>query len=93
MTRQEILDLDFIDARHKLIDIAAFLDRVDRYEGVDDFRVDAFHLAMSELRKRQPEAAKRVLLSFSDLSEDPIQSATTKAASGAWQKAGSNVTD
>ena len=28
MTRQQVLDLYFLDARHKLIEIAAFLDRV-----------------------------------------------------------------
>ena len=33
MTRQKVLDQYFMDARHKLIDIAAFLDRVDRAEG------------------------------------------------------------
>src|SRR5215510_15258380 len=29
MTRQQVLDLYFMDARSKLIDIAAFLDRAD----------------------------------------------------------------
>ncbi len=28
MTRQKVLDQYFMDARHKLIDVAAFLDRV-----------------------------------------------------------------
>ena len=36
MTRQQILDLYFMDARSKLIDLAAFLDRVDRGEGEPD---------------------------------------------------------
>ena len=30
-SKKELLDLQFIDARHKLIDIAAFLDRIDRH--------------------------------------------------------------
>ena len=29
MTRQQVLDLYFLDARHKLIEVAAFLDRVN----------------------------------------------------------------
>ncbi len=33
MTRQQLIDLDFIESRHKLIGIAAFLDRVGRTEG------------------------------------------------------------
>ena len=32
MTRDEMLDLYFADARSKLIDLAAFLDRVERAE-------------------------------------------------------------
>ncbi len=45
MTRQQILDLYFIDARCKLIELAAFLDRVERSEGEADFRLPAFRAA------------------------------------------------
>ena len=38
-SKQEILDLQFIDARHMLINLAAFLDRVDRHHGNDDYRL------------------------------------------------------
>lgn len=84
MTRQTILDLDFVEARHKLIDLGAFLDRVARAEGSDDFRMAAFHAAIAELVKRQPYAAERILRVFSDPTEQPIPAATTKAACGAW---------
>ncbi len=33
MTKQQVLDLYFLDARHKLIELAAFLDRVERATG------------------------------------------------------------
>src|SRR5262245_45914765 len=46
MTRQHVLDLYFMDARSKLIDIAAFLDRADRAEGKEDFRLIAFRAAL-----------------------------------------------
>src|SRR5882762_8230554 len=49
MTRQQVLDLYFLDARFKLIELAAFLDRVDRAEGQTDFRLDAFRRALREL--------------------------------------------
>ena len=93
MTRQEILDLYFVEARHKLIDIGAFLDRVARADGTDDFRMEAFHTALAGLSTREPHAAKRALLAFSDPTTEPIPSATTKAASGAWPDSGkpSNV--
>jgi hypothetical protein len=84
MTRQQILDLYFMDARCKLIDLAAFLDRVERAEGDADFRLSAFQQALQELGKSGTDRAKQVLLAFSDPTSDPIPAATTKAACGTW---------
>ncbi len=83
MTRQQVLDLYFMDARCKLIEIAAFLDRVDRAAGSDDFRITEFRKAMRELDGKGNRAEK-VLLALSDRTTDPIPAATTKAACGAW---------
>jgi hypothetical protein len=49
MTRQQILDLYFLDARHKLIELAAFLDRVERADGGEDFRLKEFQAALGQL--------------------------------------------
>jgi hypothetical protein len=84
MTRHQVLDLYFMDARSKLIDLAAFLDRLDRAEGEADFRLAGFHKALEELDKSQPERAKCVLLALSDPTTEPIPAASTKAACGAW---------
>jgi hypothetical protein len=84
MTRQQVLDLYFMDARSKLIDLAAFLDRLDRAQGEADFRLAGFHRAIEELKKNAPERAKGVLLALSDPTSEPIPTATTKAACGAW---------
>ena len=84
MTRQQILDLYFMDARFKLIELAAFLDRVDRAEGRADFRLDAFRQALHELDADKPERAKQVLLAFSDPTTEPIAKAPGKGAVGAW---------
>lgn len=84
MTRQQVLDLYFLDARCKLIELAAFLDRVDRSTGAADFRLDALRNALAELGGEKPERAKRVLLALSDPTSTPIAAATTKAACGAW---------
>ena len=84
MTRQQVLDLYFMEARAKLIDLAAFLDRVDRAGGEADFRLAAFRKAMLELQRSPSERARQVLLTFSDPTEEPIAAATTKAACGAW---------
>jgi len=84
MTREQVLDMYFMDARCKLIDIAAFLDRVERSEGKDDFRIKAFREAITEVTGKKKDKAKRVLLSFSDPSKKPIEEAPGKGACGAW---------
>ena len=84
MTRQQLLDLYFMEARAKLIDLAAFMDRVERGAGDEDFRMAGFRKALAELNGLKPERAKRVLLSLSDPTTEPIPAATTKAAAGAY---------
>lgn len=83
MTRQQVLDLYFMDARCKLIDLAAFIDRVERASGEEDFRMAEFRKAMAELHADSGRAA-RVLLALSDPTSEPIPAATTKAACGAY---------
>ena len=82
-SKQDLLDLQFIDARHKLIDIAAFLDRIDRHPGAADFRYDAFKAAIPLLLTARPDRARAVLDAFSDQSVDPIPQATFQGALGA----------
>jgi hypothetical protein len=84
MTRQQLLDLYFMDARCKLIDLAAFLDRLDRGEGDADFRLAALRQALGELAKGEPARAKNVLLALSDPTTEPIAKAPGKGAVGAW---------
>ena len=83
MTRQQVLDLYFLDARHKLIEIAAFLDRVERADSQDDFRIKAFRMALAALSDSKKHKAKNVLLAFSDMSTEPIAKAPGKGAVGA----------
>jgi hypothetical protein len=84
MTRQQLLDLYFLEARARLIDVAAFLDRLDRAEGKADFRLEAFKRALGELQREGGERTDAVLRSLSDPTLEPIPAATTKAACGAW---------
>lgn len=84
MTRQQVLDLYFMENRAKLIDLAAFLDRVDRATGEADFRLKAFQQALRHLSGGEPERATKVLLALSDPSTEPVDRAPGKGASGAW---------
>jgi hypothetical protein len=85
MNRQQVLDLYFLDARHKLVELAAFLDRAERAAGADDFRLKAFRAALGELAGRKTHRAKRVLLAFSDPTTKPVNKAPGKGAVGAWK--------
>jgi len=84
LTRPQVLDLYFLEARSKVIDIAAFLDRVERAGGTDDFRMRALRKALAGLSGKKKQKAKRALLAFSDPTTKAIPVATTKAACGAW---------
>jgi hypothetical protein len=84
MTREHILDLYFADARWKLIDIAAFLDRVERGTDEADFRLAAFGAALQHLSNGDHDKAKAVLMTLSDPTTEPLASATIKGATGAW---------
>ena len=87
MNKQAVLDLYFAEARSKLLDLAAFLDRVERAGGEGDFRLEAFRAGLATIAT-PPEAsaghARRVLTLLSDPTTEPLPAATTKSAAGAW---------
>ena len=87
-SRSRVVDLYFLEHRAKLIDIAAFLDRVDRAEPRgegEDFRVAAFRKALTVLGDSEPGRAKRVLDLLSDPTTEPIPKAGVKGATGAYK--------
>ena len=82
--KQNSVELYFMECRAKLIDIAAFMDRVERDGLTDDFRYQAFLKALKELDT--DNRTENVLLSLSDPTGEPIPVATTKTACGAYFK-------
>lgn len=82
-SKKELLDLQFIDARHKLIDLAAFLDRIDRHDGEEDYRYTALKAAIPLLLADRPDRARAVLESFSDHTTEVSDSAPFQGAFGA----------
>jgi len=78
----------FLDARGKLIEVAAFLDRADRHGRSTDYRVKALNTALKKISKpdRSGERAASILRSLSDPSSVPAAKAGAPAA-GAWKKA------
>ena len=83
LSKQELLDLQFIEARHRLIDLAAFLDRIDRHPGASDYRIEALKSALPVLLEDRPDRARAILEAFSDPTTEPIPKATVQGAFGA----------
>jgi hypothetical protein len=81
LTKGAALDLYFLEHRAKLLDIAAFLDRVERASGEEDFRLRAFRETLALLTDGEPERARRVLEKLSDATTEPIDS--SRAGKGA----------
>ena len=93
MPRDKTVDRYFMEHRAKLLDVAAFLDRVDRSQSPtdatpddEDFRIEAMQRAIKLLIDEKGDRAKRVLELFSDPSETPIDKAPMKGADGAYKK-------
>lgn len=90
MPRDKVVDRYFLEHRAKLLDVAAFLDRVDRSDAPadsdEDFRVQALQRAIALLIDEKGDRAKRVLELFSDPTESPIDKAPMKGADGAYNK-------
>jgi hypothetical protein len=82
-----VVDYAFIGVRAKLIEVAAFLDRVERHGSADDFRCVALREAAGLLVDGQPERARRILERLSDPTTTPDERSSGKAALGAWRPA------
>ncbi|GAB5562269.1 MAG: hypothetical protein SynsKO_39160 [Synoicihabitans sp.] len=80
-----MVDNDFVPVRAKLIEVAAFMDRVERHGVSDDFRCEALNQAARVLLDGNPERARRILESLSDPTSEPDEVSTGKPAVGAWQ--------
>ena len=90
MSAKEVLETYFLENRARLLEIAAFLDRIDRAKAPDvgktDFRYKAFIKALEILLESKENRAKTIQISFSDRSKEPRRSAAgLKGAYGAWE--------
>jgi hypothetical protein len=87
MTRRKLVDEYFIENRTKLLDLAAFLDRLDRAgnePGERDFRMQAFHEALQAVGSSTPSRVTQVQMIFSDPTTEPLEKLDQKSARGAY---------
>lgn len=85
---QALVDAYFLENRTRLLDIAAFLDRLDRAEGAgaDDFRVRAFKAALSRLAEGGSGRVEDVQMLMSDPRSEPLSALDRKSAHGAYDR-------
>ena len=88
---KELIDEFFIENRTRLLEIAAFLDRLDRadagYAG-RDFRMKAFREAVAALEPDGAGGARldRIQMILSDPRETPLDALDRKSALGAYDR-------
>jgi hypothetical protein len=85
LSHAEMIDAWFLENRAKVLDLAAFLDRLDRPTGPssDDFRVAALRDAISLLIDGTSDRTRRIQMLLSDHSSEPIDTAPMQGALGA----------
>ena len=89
LSSSQILDMSFLENRARLLEIAAFLDRIGRASDADagksDFRYLAFINGLKLLLNEATSARTHAIqMSFSDPTTEPIADAVGLKAHGAW---------
>jgi hypothetical protein len=88
LTPKDVVDEYFIENRTRLLEIAAFLDRLDRTDPAyasQDFRMKAFTEAVASLGESGGRLDRLQLL-FSDPTTDPLGALDRKSAFGAYDR-------
>jgi hypothetical protein len=79
-------ELGFPEARARLLEVAAFLDRTERHSADGDYRVRALREAAAILSDGAPARARRILESLSDPTLEPLEKTNARPAAGAWRR-------
>ena len=88
LTIDQLADEYFIENRNRVLEIAAFLDRLDRVDpgrASRDFRLEAFTEALQILAGRGPDYLMQIQLLLSDPRSEPIPALDRKSAQGAYE--------
>ena len=85
LAEHELLDAYYVENRTRLLEVAAFLDRIDRARthGPADFRMAAFHRALGVLAGGERDRTGRIQLLLSDRTEEPLPGPDRRSACGA----------
>jgi hypothetical protein len=86
LTQRELIEGWFMEHRVQVLDLAAFLDRLERareLDGEDDFRMRSVRAALAILTDGEGDRVRRVQMVFSDPDTTLLESLDRKSAFGA----------
>ena len=86
MSQKDLIAEYFMEYRAQLVDVAAFLDRLDRsveQNGHEDFRLKAFRDALKLLASDEPGRVERIQMVFSDPDISLLEERDQQSAFGA----------
>jgi hypothetical protein len=87
LTQRQLVDEYFIEHRTKVLDLAAYLDRLDRareFDAHDDFRLNAFRQALQVLSGSSGGRMQQIQMILSDPRTDLLDHLDRKSAFGAF---------
>ena len=87
LTQLELVEAYFMEHRVQILDLAAFLDRLERareLDAQDDFRLRSVGDALAILVDGEGDRARRVQMAFSDRDTTLLESLDRKNARGAY---------
>ena len=94
LTGHELVDEYFIETRNRIIEVAAFLDRLDRADPAvaeQDFRVRALAEAIRVLAGGGPDRVRDIQVLMSDPTTEPLATLDRKGAVGAYDRSRQGV--
>ena len=89
LTASQLVDEYFIETRNRIIEVAAFLDRLDRVDPAvagTDFRMEALRDAIEVLSSGPGGRVRQIQMLMSDPTEEPLASLDRKGAVGAFDR-------
>ena len=87
LTQRELIARYFMEHRVQVLELAAFLDRLDRAREIDaddDFRLRSIRAALDVLVDGDGDRVQRVQMIFSDPRSELLEELDTQSAKGAY---------
>jgi hypothetical protein len=87
LTQRQLVDEYFMEHRVQVLDLASFLDRLERAKQLDaddDFRLRSIRDALAVLADGEGDRVQRVQMIFSDPNTELLDELDQKSAKGAY---------